>query len=74
MSDITPPPPTHQAPPPPPPPTPPTAKGTDHRDLSRTVLFYALALAALLLGIGALLIGIAWSDLADTAGNSRSFW
>ncbi|MFE4665027.1 hypothetical protein ACFRI7_20745 [Streptomyces sp. NPDC056716] len=66
----------HQAPPPPPPSPPPAAhpKGADHRDLSRVVLFYALALAALLAGVGALLTGIAWLEMADTADNSRSFW
>ncbi|MFJ4681773.1 hypothetical protein ACIQNG_08965 [Streptomyces sp. NPDC091377] len=61
-------------PPPAAPAPPPERSRPDHRDLSRVVLYYALALAALLLGIGALLIGIAWSDMADVADNGRSFW
>jgi hypothetical protein len=49
------------------PPPRPRRTWADHRDLSRTVLFYALALSALLAGVAALLFGIAWSDLADNA-------
>ena len=37
----------------------------EHKDLSRIVLFYALALAVILAGVAALLFGIAWSDIAD---------
>jgi hypothetical protein len=45
--------------------TPPPRPRADHRNLSRTVLFYAMAVSALLVGVAALLFGIAWSDLAD---------
>ncbi|AWW36426.1 MULTISPECIES: hypothetical protein [Streptomyces] len=55
--------------PPPPPPRPPRSRRTmaDQRDLSRLVLFYALAVGALLIGVAALLVGLAWSDLAGSA-------
>ncbi|MFI9155096.1 hypothetical protein [Streptomyces sp. NPDC053367] len=39
----------------------------EHKDLAKTVLFYALAVAAVLFGIAALIFGLAWSDLADNA-------
>ncbi|MBG0850841.1 hypothetical protein I2W78_02955 [Streptomyces spinoverrucosus] len=39
--------------------------------LSRTVLFFALAVSALLVGVAALLIGISWMDLVD---NARQSW
>jgi hypothetical protein len=39
----------------------------DHRELAKVVLFYALALGAVLFAVAALLVGIAWLDLADAA-------
>jgi hypothetical protein len=39
----------------------------EHKDLAKVVLFYALALGAVLFGIAALLAGIAWLDIADAA-------
>ncbi|MFJ5259957.1 hypothetical protein ACIQAC_05710 [Streptomyces sp. NPDC088387] len=77
MSETTPPPSTPSPaapPPPPPPPAAPPRPRADHRDLSRVVLYYALALAVILVGVAALLIGIAWSDLADIADNNRGGW
>ncbi|MGW1544915.1 hypothetical protein ACWCPM_32645 [Streptomyces sp. NPDC002309] len=57
MSDVTPPPRPRRAP--------------DLGGLSRTVLYFALAVSALLVGVAALLMGIAWLDLVD---NARSDW
>lgn len=57
MSDVTPPPRPRRTP--------------DLGGLSRTVLYFALAVSALLVGVAALLMGIAWLDLVD---NARSDW
>ncbi|MFB9464715.1 hypothetical protein [Streptomyces cinereospinus] len=43
----------------------------DLEGLSRTVLYFALAVSALLVGVAALLMGIAWTELVD---NARSEW
>ncbi|MFJ3670117.1 hypothetical protein ACIPSE_27050 [Streptomyces sp. NPDC090106] len=61
-------PPAAQPPLPPAPPPRRARTAAEHGDLARTVLFYALALGVVLVGVAALLIGIAWSDLADNAG------
>ncbi|MBX9392473.1 hypothetical protein K4749_02385 [Streptomyces sp. TRM72054] len=57
MSDTTPPPRPRRTP--------------DLGGLSRTVLFFALAVSALLFGVAALLMGIAWLDLV---ANARQNW
>ncbi|MFJ4466433.1 hypothetical protein ACIP2X_02835 [Streptomyces sp. NPDC089424] len=46
-------------------------RSPDLGGLSRTVLYFALAVSALLVGVAALLMGIAWMDLVD---NARSEW
>ncbi|MET9730983.1 hypothetical protein ABZZ79_10055 [Streptomyces sp. NPDC006458] len=39
----------------------------EHRDAAKIVLFYALALGAVLFGVAALIFGLAWADLVDKA-------